>query len=51
LVTTILSSLLWSLIFISCLLLTIGPEGEDWKLKTIARWIAKRVRRSSEETW
>ena len=50
LVTTISASLLWSLMFISSVLLTIGPEGEDWKLKTIARWIAKRVRASSEET-
>ena len=51
LVTTILSSLLWSLIFISSLLLTIGPEGEDWKLKTIARWIVSRVRQSSESPY
>ena len=32
---TILSSLVWSLVFISVLLITIGPEGDDWKLSTL----------------
>jgi len=41
--TTIASSLVWALVFISLLLITLGPEGEDWKLKTICGWIGERA--------
>jgi hypothetical protein len=42
--TTIASSLVWALVFISLLLITLGPEGEDWKLRTIYGWIGERAR-------
>ena len=35
--------LVWALVFISLLLITLGPEGEDWKLKTICGWIGERA--------
>jgi len=47
--TTIASSLVWALVFISLLLITLGPEGEDWKLKTIYGWIGERARTMLEE--
>lgn len=44
--TTIASSIIWSLGFISLMLLTLGPQGDDWKLRVMLDWARVRVRTS-----
>jgi len=42
--TTIASSLIWSLGFISLMLLTLGPQGDDWKLRGMLDWMRVQIR-------